>query len=51
MLFRSCRVSNDCFGFAFGLGLERIIMLKYGITDIRNLYDTDQRWLRHYGSW
>lgn len=32
-------------GFAFGMGIERLIMVKYGITDIRQLYETDLRWL------
>ena len=36
-------------GFAFGLGLERIAMLKYGIPDLRTFYESDLRWLRHYG--
>jgi phenylalanyl-tRNA synthetase alpha chain len=36
-------------GFAFGMGIERIAMLKYGIPDLRTLYDSDLRWLRHYG--
>lgn len=36
-------------GFAFGVGLERITMLKYGIPDLRTFYDFDLRWLRHYG--
>jgi phenylalanyl-tRNA synthetase alpha chain len=37
-------------GFAFGVGLERLVMLKYGIPDIRYFYESDQRWLRYYGS-
>ena len=36
-------------GFAFGMGIERIAMLKYGIPDLRPFYDTDLRWLKHYG--
>ena len=36
-------------GFAFGMGIERIAMLKYGIPDLRTFYDSDIRWLRHYG--
>jgi len=35
-------------GFAFGLGIERIAMLKYGIDDIRLLYDGDVRFLRQF---
>ena len=36
-------------GFAFGVGIERITMLKYGIPDLRLFYENDVRWLRHYG--
>ncbi len=36
-------------GFAFGLGVERIAMLKYGIGDLRTFFESDLRWLRHYG--
>jgi phenylalanyl-tRNA synthetase alpha chain len=36
-------------GFAFGLGIERVAMLKYGIPDLRTFFETDLRWLRHYG--
>lgn len=36
-------------GFAFGMGIERIAMLKYGIPDLRTFYEADLRWLKHYG--
>ncbi len=36
-------------GFAFGMGVERVTMLKHGIPDLRPFYDSDIRWLRHYG--
>lgn len=36
-------------GFAFGMGLDRIAMLKYGIPDLRDMFAADMRWLRHYG--
>jgi phenylalanyl-tRNA synthetase alpha chain len=36
-------------GFAFGLGVERMAMLKYGIPDLRTFFESDLRWLRHYG--
>ncbi len=36
-------------GFAFGMGVERIAMLKYGMPDLRPFFDSDLRWLRHYG--
>ncbi len=37
-------------GFAFGMGIERITMLKHGIPDLRPFYEADQRWLAHYGT-
>ncbi|MCP5081422.1 MAG: phenylalanine--tRNA ligase subunit alpha [Alphaproteobacteria bacterium] len=36
-------------GFAFGMGIDRIAMLKYGIPDLRAFFEADLRWLRHYG--
>ena len=36
-------------GFAFGMGLDRLAMLKYGIPDLRAFFENDLRWLRHYG--
>jgi phenylalanyl-tRNA synthetase alpha chain len=36
-------------GFAFGMGIERVAMLKYGIPDLRTMFDSDLRWLKHYG--
>ncbi len=36
-------------GFAFGMGIDRIAMLKYGIPDLRTFFDADLRWLSHYG--
>jgi len=36
-------------GFAFGMGLDRLAMLKYGIPDLRAFFEADLRWLRHYG--
>ena len=36
-------------GFAFGMGIERIAMLKYGIPDLRTFFEADLRWLHHYG--
>jgi phenylalanyl-tRNA synthetase alpha chain len=40
---------NEYQGFAFGMGIERITMLKYGIPDLRTFYEADLRWLKHYG--
>ncbi|MBI1385400.1 MAG: phenylalanine--tRNA ligase subunit alpha [Rhizobiales bacterium] len=36
-------------GFAFGMGIDRIAMLKYGIPDLRDMFSADLRWLRHFG--
>jgi phenylalanyl-tRNA synthetase alpha chain len=49
-VLRNCRVDPEEYqGFAFGMGIERVAMLKYGIPDLRTFYDSDLRWLRHYG--
>lgn len=46
----ACGIDPDTYqGFAFGMGIERIAMLKYGIPDLRTFFDADMRWLRHYG--
>ncbi len=36
-------------GFAFGMGLDRLTMLKYGIPDLRHMFEFDLRWAKHYG--
>ena len=36
-------------GFAFGCGIDRLAMLKYGIDDLRPMFEADLRWLKHYG--
>jgi phenylalanyl-tRNA synthetase alpha chain len=36
-------------GFAFGMGIDRLAMLKYGMPDLRAFFDADLRWLKHYG--
>jgi phenylalanyl-tRNA synthetase alpha chain len=41
---------NEYQGFAFGMGVERIAMLKYGIPDLRSFFESDTRWLSHYGA-
>jgi phenylalanyl-tRNA synthetase alpha chain len=49
-VLRNCNIDPDVYqGFAFGMGIERITMLKYGFEDLRPLYETDLRWLNHYG--
>jgi len=49
-VLRNCGIDPARYqGFAFGLGIERAAMLKYGIPDLRTFYESDLRWLRHYG--
>ena len=36
-------------GFAWGMGLDRIAMLKYGMPDLRDFFNADVRWMNHYG--
>ena len=49
-VLESCGLDPEEYqGFAFGMGIERIAMLKYGIPDLRTMYDSDLRWLKHYG--
>jgi len=49
-VLENCNIDPAIYqGFAFGMGIERIAMLKYGIPDLRAFYDSDLRWLRHYG--
>jgi len=49
-VLRNCGIDpGEYQGFAFGMGIERVAMLKYGIPDLRTFYDSDLRWLRYYG--
>jgi phenylalanyl-tRNA synthetase alpha chain len=49
-VFEACGIDpSEYQGFAFGMGVERLAMLKYGIPDLRTFFDADLRWLRHYG--
>ena len=36
-------------GFAFGIGLDRLAMMKYGIKDLRPMFEADMKWIKHYG--
>ncbi len=46
----ACGLDPDEYqGFAFGCGIDRLAMLKYGMDDLRAFFDGDLRWLRHYG--
>tara|TARA_Y100000590_G_scaffold276817_1_gene310807 strand:- start:9692 stop:10738 length:1047 start_codon:yes stop_codon:yes gene_type:complete len=49
-VLENCNINSSKYqGFAFGMGVERLSMLKYGITDIRSFYESDFRWINHYG--
>lgn len=49
-VLRNCGVNPDEYqGFAFGFGWDRLAMLKYGLNDIRQFYDSDMRWLNKAG--
>ena len=46
----ACGLDPDVWqGFAFGTGVDRLAMLKYGMDDLRAFFDGDNRWLQHYG--
>ena len=49
-VLRNCGLDPDEYqGFAWGMGIDRIAMLKYGLPDLRPYFDADVRWLNHYG--
>ena len=49
-VLENCNIDSTVYqGFAFGMGIERLSMLKYGITDMRGLFDLNLKWLNHYG--
>ncbi len=49
-VLENCGIDPDKYqGFAFGFGLDRMAMLKYGMPDIRSFFESDLRWLKHYG--
>jgi phenylalanyl-tRNA synthetase alpha chain len=49
-VLRNCGLDPDEYqGYAWGMGIERIAMLKYGMDDLRPFVDADIRWLKHYG--
>ena len=48
-VFKHCNVDTNIFsGFAFGMGVERLAMLKYGVNDLRLFFDNDLRFLRQF---
>ncbi len=49
-VLENCGIDSSKYqGFAFGFGLDRMAMLKYGMPDIRGFFESDLRWLKHYG--
>jgi len=49
-VLENCGIDSTKYqGFAFGFGLDRMAMLKYGMPDIRSFFESDLRWLKHYG--
>ncbi len=49
-VIRNCGLDPDEWqGFAFGMGVDRLAMLKYGVPDLRDMFASDVRWLSHYG--
>ena len=49
-VLEACGIDSTKYqGFAFGMGVERVAMLKYGIPDLRTFFEADLRWLKHYG--
>lgn len=49
-VLENCGIDSTKYqGFAFGTGIERLAMLKYGIPDLRSFFEADMRWLKHYG--
>ena len=49
-VLKNCKVDSKIYqGFAFGIGIDRLAMLKYGINDLRSFFECDYRWLNYYG--
>ena len=49
-VLKNVNIDPDVYqGYAFGMGIERLAMLKYGISDLRTFFDNDLRWNQHYG--
>ena len=49
-VLKNCGIDPEEYqGFAFGTGIDRLAMLKYGIPDLRSMFESDVRWLEHYG--
>ena len=49
-VLKNCNIDPDKYqGFAFGVGMDRLAMMKYGITDLRPMFEADMKWIKHYG--
>ena len=49
-VLKACGLDPEAWrGFAFGMGVDRLAMLKYGVPDLRPMFEADTRWLKHYG--
>jgi phenylalanyl-tRNA synthetase alpha chain len=49
-VLKNCGLDPEQYqGFAWGMGIDRIAMLKYGMADLRQFFEADMRWLKHYG--
>ncbi len=49
-VLKNCKINTSIYqGYAFGIGIDRLAMLKYGINDLRSFFETDVRWLEHFG--
>jgi phenylalanyl-tRNA synthetase alpha chain len=49
-VLKNCGIDPEKYqGYAFGMGIDRLAMLKYGMPDLRDLFANDTRWLKHYG--
>ncbi len=49
-VLRNCGIDPEKYqGYAFGMGIDRLAMLKYGMPDLRDFFAADTRWLKHYG--
>ena len=49
-VLKNAKVNPNLYkGWAFGCGIDRLAMLKYGINDLRSFFESDIRWLKFYG--
>ncbi|MBR6411716.1 MAG: phenylalanine--tRNA ligase subunit alpha [Alphaproteobacteria bacterium] len=49
-VLQNCGIDSTQYqGFAFGIGLDRLAMMKYGIKDLRPMFEADMKWIKHYG--